>query len=43
MFREFPDEAKYKVVINHEEQYTVLPASRKGPLGWKLELFLSLD
>jgi MbtH protein len=25
----------YKVVINHEEQYSIWPADREPPLGWK--------
>ena len=25
----------YKVVINHEEQYSIWPAERENPLGWK--------
>ena len=25
----------YKVVVNHEEQYSVWPADRKNPRGWK--------
>jgi MbtH protein len=25
----------YKVVINHEEQYSIWPASRENPLGWQ--------
>jgi MbtH protein len=25
----------YKVVINHEEQYSIWPAQRENPLGWK--------
>lgn len=24
----------YKVVINHEEQYSIWPADRENPLGW---------
>ena len=35
MFGEFPDKTKYQVVINHEEQYSIWPADRKLPLGWK--------
>jgi MbtH protein len=31
----FDDEKKiYKVVVNHEEQYSVWPADREIPLGW---------
>jgi MbtH protein len=25
----------YKVVINHEEQYSIWPADRENPLGWR--------
>src|SRR5262245_52860844 len=25
----------YKVVVNHEEQYSIWPADRENPLGWK--------
>ena len=25
----------YKVVVNHEEQYSIWPAERENPLGWK--------
>jgi len=25
----------YKVVVNHEEQYTLLPAKIRTPTGWK--------
>ena len=28
------DTTIYKVVINHEEQYSILPAGRENPLGW---------
>lgn len=24
----------YKVIINHEEQYSLWPADRENPLGW---------
>ena len=24
----------YKVVVNHEEQYSIWPADREKPLGW---------
>ena len=27
----------YKVVLNHEEQYSIWPADRENPLGWKDE------
>ena len=35
MFEEFPDRIEYKVVINHEEQYSMWPAGRENPLGWR--------
>jgi MbtH protein len=25
----------YKVVVNHEEQYSIWPADRENPLGWR--------
>ena len=25
----------YKVLVNHEEQYSIWPADRKNPLGWR--------
>lgn len=28
------DTAIYKVVINHEEQYSIWRADRENPLGW---------
>jgi MbtH protein len=28
------DTTVYKVVVNHEEQYSVWPADRENPLGW---------
>ena len=34
-----PDEREdskvYKVVVNHEEQYSIWPADRENPLGWR--------
>jgi MbtH protein len=29
------DTTIYKVVINHEEQYSIWPTEREPPLGWK--------
>ncbi|MDZ8085100.1 MAG: MbtH family protein [Nostoc sp. DedQUE12b] len=29
------DTAIYKVVVNHEEQYSICPADRENALGWK--------
>jgi MbtH protein len=31
---EQPDNAIYKVVVNHEEQYSIWPENRKNALGW---------
>ena len=28
------DTTIYKVVVNHEEQYSIWPADRELPLGW---------
>ncbi len=28
------DLSRYKVVLNHEEQYSIWPADRENPLGW---------
>ena len=28
------DTTTYKVVVNHEEQYSIWPADRENPLGW---------
>jgi MbtH protein len=28
------DSTIYKVVMNHEEQYSIWPAHRENPLGW---------
>jgi MbtH protein len=29
------DDTVYKVVVNHEEQYSIWPAHRDNPLGWR--------
>jgi MbtH protein len=29
------DTTTYKVVINHEEQYSIWPADRENALGWR--------
>jgi MbtH protein len=29
------DTTIYKVVVNHEEQYSIWPAERDNPLGWR--------
>ncbi len=28
------DSTTYKVVVNHEEQYSIWPAEKNSPLGW---------
>lgn len=28
------DSTIYKVVVNHEQQYSIYPAGRANPLGW---------
>jgi len=28
------DDRIYKVVVNHEDQYSIWPADRENPLGW---------
>ena len=36
MYRdEEEDNTIYKAVVNHEEQYSIWPADRPNPLGWK--------
>ncbi len=36
MYRdEEEDKTIYKVVLNHEEQYSIWPAERSNPLGWR--------
>jgi MbtH protein len=32
---ETEDTTIYKVVVNHEEQYSIWPAHRDNPLGWR--------
>jgi MbtH protein len=32
---ESEDNTIYKVVLNHEEQYSIWPADRENALGWK--------
>jgi MbtH protein len=33
------DTTVYRVVVNHEEQYSIWPAGRELPLGWTAEGF----
>jgi MbtH protein len=35
MHNEDEDNRTYKVVINHEEQYSIWSLDRENPLGWK--------
>jgi MbtH protein len=35
MFSEDDDQTIYRVVINHEEQYSIWPADRESALGWR--------
>jgi MbtH protein len=32
---ESEDTTVYRVVVNHEEQYSILPVHRENPLGWQ--------
>jgi len=32
---ESEDTTNYRVVVNHEEQYSIWPADREAPLGWR--------
>ena len=34
MTEENGHEPAYRVVVNHEEQYSIWPADRENPLGW---------
>jgi MbtH protein len=36
MSREETEDSRiYKVVVNHEDQYSIWPADRENPLGWR--------
>ena len=35
MNRDDADNATYKVVVNHEEQYSLWPADRENAPGWR--------
>ena len=37
MSDEREDNTVYKVVLNHEEQYSIWPADRENALGWRDE------
>jgi MbtH protein len=32
---EIEDLRTYKVVVNHEEQYSIWPVEKQNPLGWR--------
>jgi len=32
---ETEDRQLYRAVVNHEEQYSIWPADRENPLGWR--------
>ena len=32
---ETEDKTIYKAVVNHEEQYSIWPAHKQNPLGWR--------
>ena len=32
---DFEDNKVYKVVVNHEEQYSIWPADKENALGWR--------
>lgn len=32
---ELEDKRTYRVVVNHEEQYSIWPAYRENPIGWR--------
>lgn len=42
MSEEQEDTTIYKVVVNHEEQYSIWPEYRDNPLGWRDEGKLGL-
>lgn len=35
MADETEDRTVYRVVVNHEEQYSIWPADREPPAGWR--------
>lgn len=34
-WNEQEDKTTYKVLVNHEEQYSIWPADREVPVGWR--------
>ena len=37
MSQETEDTNIYKIIINHEEQYSIWPADKESPAGWQDE------
>jgi MbtH protein len=35
LLRDWDDRVRYKVVVNREQMYSIWPADRENPLGWK--------
>lgn len=35
MYDENEEDIIYRVVVNHEEQYSIWPADRENPAGWR--------
>ena len=35
VLKDWDDGVKYKVVMNREQMYSIWPADRENPLGWK--------
>jgi MbtH protein len=35
MFDDDNDKRAYKVLVNHEEQYSLWPAEKENPAGWR--------
>ena len=35
VLKDFDDRVKYKVVVNRDMMYSIWPADRENPLGWK--------
>jgi MbtH protein len=38
-YEDVEDTRHYKVVVNHEEQYSIWPSARENALGWRDEGF----
>ncbi len=35
VLKDWSDRVNYKVVVNREQMYSIWPADRENPLGWK--------